>query len=35
GVMIGFIGTERLREFLFKFINKRIDKNDTYNRNDF
>lgn len=35
GVMIGFIGTERLREFLFKFINKRIDKNDSYNRNDF
>ncbi|HED4400527.1 TPA: phage holin, lambda family [Pasteurella multocida] len=34
GVMIGFIGTERLREFLFKFINKRIDRNDAYYRDD-
>ena len=33
--MIGFIGTEKIREFLFKFINRRIDKDDNdYPRND-
>ncbi|HDX1186381.1 phage holin, lambda family [Pasteurella multocida] len=32
GVMIGFIGTERLREFLFKFINKKISDNSTGGR---
>ncbi|HII3689300.1 TPA: phage holin, lambda family [Pasteurella multocida] len=25
GTMIGFIGTEKIREFLFKFINKKVD----------
>lgn len=35
GTMIGFIGTEKIREFLFKFINRRIDKDDNdYSRND-
>lgn len=31
GVMIGFIGTERLRDYLFKFLNKRVGKNDIEN----
>ncbi|WP_136449896.1 phage holin, lambda family [Haemophilus influenzae] len=26
--MIGFVGTEKIREFLFKFINRRIEKDD-------
>lgn len=28
GTMIGFVGTEKLREFLFKFINRRSMGND-------
>ena len=28
GTMIGFVGTEKIREFLFKFINRRIEKDD-------
>lgn len=32
GVMIGFIGTERLREYLFKFLNKKVSKNDYDNQ---
>ncbi|MGX2974472.1 phage holin, lambda family [Ursidibacter arcticus] len=32
GVMIGFIGTERLREYLFKFINKKVSRNDYDNQ---
>lgn len=30
GVMIGFIGTERLREFLFKLINKKVNSGGGY-----
>ena len=28
GTMIGFIGTEKMREFLFRFINRRVDDGD-------
>ena len=28
GVMIGFVGTEKIREFLFKFINKKVSQDD-------
>lgn len=28
GTMIGFIGTEKIREFLFKFINRKVDDGD-------
>ncbi|MGV7078470.1 phage holin, lambda family [Testudinibacter sp. P80/BLE/0925] len=38
GVMIGFIGTEKLREYLFKFVNQRVKQSDypfnTRNDND-
>ena len=33
--MIGFIGTEKIREFLFKFINRRVNDGDIgYRRSD-
>lgn len=30
GMFIGFIGTDKLREFLFKFVNTQIDKGQPY-----
>ena len=34
GTMIGFIGTEKIREYLFKFINRRIEKDDAHFTDD-
>lgn len=34
GTMIGFVGTEKIREFLFKFINRRIEKDDAHFTDD-
>ena len=35
GTMIGFIGTEKIREFLFKFINHRVNDGDiSYRRSN-
>lgn len=30
GTMIGFIGTEKIRDFLFKFINTKVSQQSTY-----
>ena len=34
GTMMGFIGTEKIREYLFKFINRRIEKDDAHFTDD-